>query len=48
VGQVFVAVEQIGIAKALELSRHNQGQATRLLGVSRNVLRDRMKRYGLS
>ena len=47
-GQVFVAVERIVIAKALELSRHNQVQAARLLGVSRNVLRDRMKRYGLS
>jgi two-component system nitrogen regulation response regulator GlnG len=47
-GQVFVAVERLVIAKALELSRHNQVQAARLLGVSRNVLRDRMKRYDLS
>lgn len=47
-GQVFTAVERLVVAKALELSRHNQVQAARLLGVSRNVLRDRMKRYGLS
>ncbi|MGE0683900.1 MAG: sigma-54 interaction domain-containing protein, partial [Candidatus Binatia bacterium] len=47
-GQVFTAIERIVVAKALELSRHNQVQAARLLGVSRNVLRDRMKRYGLS
>jgi transcriptional regulator with PAS, ATPase and Fis domain len=46
-GNVFAAVERLVIAKALELSRHNQVQAARLLGVSRNVLRDRMKRYGL-
>ncbi|HXG22760.1 MAG TPA: sigma-54 dependent transcriptional regulator [Methylomirabilota bacterium] len=47
-GKVFAAVERLLVAKALELSRHNQVQAARLLGVSRNVLRDRMKRYGLS
>jgi len=47
-GQVFIAIERIVVAKALELSRHNQVQAARLLGVSRNVLRDRMKRYGLA
>ncbi len=47
-GRVFAAVENLVIAKALELSRHNQVQASRLLGVSRNVLRDRMKRYGLA
>jgi two-component system nitrogen regulation response regulator GlnG len=46
-GNVFAAAERLVIAKALELSRHNQLQAARLLGVSRNVLRDRMKRYGL-
>jgi DNA-binding NtrC family response regulator len=47
-GHVFAAVERLIVAKALELSRHNQVQAARLLGVSRNILRDRMKRYGLS
>jgi DNA-binding NtrC family response regulator len=46
-GNVFATAERLLIAKALELSRHNQVQAARLLGVSRNVLRDRMKRYGL-
>jgi two-component system nitrogen regulation response regulator GlnG len=47
-GQVFTAIERIVVAKALKLSHHNQVQAARLLGISRNVLRDRMKRYGLS
>lgn len=47
-GRVFVAVERLIVAKALELARHNQVQAARLLGVSRNILRDRMKRYDLS
>jgi sigma-54-specific transcriptional regulator len=47
-GQVFTVIERLVVAKALELSRHNQVQAARLLGISRNVLRDRMKRYGLS
>ena len=36
-----------GPDKALELSRYNQVQAARLLGVSRNVLRERIKRYKL-
>jgi transcriptional regulator with PAS, ATPase and Fis domain len=47
-GQVFETVERLIVAKALELSRHNQVRAARLLGVSRNVLRDRMHRYGLA
>ena len=47
-GQVFAAAERLLVAKALELTRHNQVHAARLLGISRNVLRDRMKRYGLS
>jgi DNA-binding NtrC family response regulator len=47
-GQVFAAAERLLVTKALELTRHNQVHAARLLGVSRNVLRDRMKRYGLS
>jgi DNA-binding NtrC family response regulator len=46
-GHVFAELERLVVAKALELTRHNQVQAGRLLGVSRNVLRDRMKRYGL-
>jgi DNA-binding NtrC family response regulator len=47
-GHVFAAAERLLVMKALELARHNQVQAARLLGISRNVLRDRMKRYGLS
>jgi sigma-54-specific transcriptional regulator len=47
-GNVFAVAEQLLVGKALELARHNQVQAARLLGVSRNVLRDRMKRYSLS
>jgi sigma-54-specific transcriptional regulator len=46
-GKVFAMTEQLLVAKALELTRHNQVHAARLLGVSRNVLRDRMRRYGL-
>jgi two-component system response regulator AtoC len=46
-GNVFATAERLLIAKALELSRHNQVHAARLLGISRNVLRDRMKRYQL-
>src|SRR2546426_2335400 len=47
-GQVFAAAERLLVEKALALTRHNQVHAARLLGLSRNVLRDRMKRYGLS
>ena len=46
-GNVYTTAERLLVAQALELSRHNQVQAARLLGISRNVLRDRMKRYGL-
>jgi DNA-binding NtrC family response regulator len=46
-GNVFAATERLLITKALERTRQNQMQAARLLGVSRNVLRDRMKRYQL-
>jgi sigma-54-specific transcriptional regulator len=46
-GNVFAATERLLIIKALERTRQNQMQAARLLGVSRNVLRDRMKRYQL-
>ena len=47
-GNVFAVAEQLLVRQALELARHNQVQAARILGVSRNVLRDRMKRYDLS
>jgi transcriptional regulator with PAS, ATPase and Fis domain len=46
-GNVFAATERLLVTKALERTRQNQVQAARLLGVSRNVLRDRMKRYQL-
>ena len=46
-GNVLARFEQLVVGKALELSRYNQVQAARLLGVSRNVLRERMKRYNL-
>ena len=47
-GRVSAVAEQLLVSKALELTRHNQVQAARLLGISRNVLRERMKRYHLS
>ncbi len=46
-GNVLARSERLVVGKALELSRYNQVQAARLLGVSRNVLRERMKRYNL-
>jgi DNA-binding NtrC family response regulator len=46
-GHVFAELERLVLAKALELTRYNQVQTGRLLGVSRNVVRDRMKRYRL-
>jgi DNA-binding protein Fis len=47
-GHVFATIERLTIEKALELTRHNQVRAAQLLGISRNVLRDRMQRYGLA
>ena len=47
-GRVSAVAEQLLVSKAIELTRHNQVQAARLLGISRNVLRERMKRYRLS
>ena len=46
-GNVFAFTERLLIATALERTRQNQVQAARLLGISRNVLRDRIKRYQL-
>lgn len=46
-GNVFAAAERLLVLKALELTRRNQVQAARLLGISRNILRDRMKRHKL-
>ncbi len=47
-GNVFAVAEQLLGSKALERAGRNQVQAARLPGISRNVLRDRMKRYSLS
>jgi len=46
-GKVFPVTERLLVARTLELTHHNQVKAAHLLGVSRNVLRDRMRRYGL-
>jgi DNA-binding NtrC family response regulator len=40
-------VERSLIARALEQCTHNQVQAARLLGISRNTLRHRIRKYGL-
>jgi DNA-binding NtrC family response regulator len=46
-GQAYHRVEDRLIRKALELTKHNQVQAAHLLGISRNILRHRMKQFGL-
>lgn len=46
--KVMPEVERILIQKALERTRGNQVQASNLLGISRNTLRKRIERYGLS
>ena len=44
---VIDLVEQTLIAQALEECRYNQVHAARMLGISRNTLRSRMKKYHL-
>jgi DNA-binding NtrC family response regulator len=46
-GEAYRRVEDRLIRKALELTKHNQVQAAHLLGISRNILRHRMKQCGL-
>lgn len=46
--KVMPEVERILIQKALERTRGNQVQASNLLGISRNTLRKRIEKYGLS
>jgi DNA-binding NtrC family response regulator len=46
-GQAYHHVEESLIRKALELTKHNQVRAAHLLGISRNILRHRMKQFGL-
>lgn len=46
-GEAHSHVEDLLIRKALQLTRHNQVQASHLLGITRNILRHRMKHFGL-
>jgi len=46
-GGAYRYVEDRLIRKVLDLTRYNQVQAARLLGITRNVLRHRMKQTGL-
>jgi len=46
-GMAYRGVEERLVRKALELSRYNQVEAARLLGITRHVLRHRMKQFGL-
>jgi sigma-54-specific transcriptional regulator len=46
-GQAYHRVEESLIRKALELTKHNQVRAAHLLGITRNILRHRMKQFGL-
>ncbi|PLX23464.1 MAG: DNA-binding response regulator [Ignavibacteria bacterium] len=41
-------IERAAILNALEMADHNQSQAARLLKISRDTLRYRMKKFGLS
>jgi nitrogen regulation protein NR(I) len=45
---VMSRVERILIAKALKATGGNQARAARLLGITRNTLRSRMKKYRIS
>jgi DNA-binding NtrC family response regulator len=46
-GQAYHRVEDRLIRKVLELTKHNQVRAAHFLGVTRNILRHRMKQFGL-
>jgi sigma-54-specific transcriptional regulator len=46
-GGAYHRIEDRLIRKALELTKHNQVQAAHLLGITRNILRHRMKQFGL-
>jgi DNA-binding NtrC family response regulator len=46
-GQAYHRVEDRLIRKALDLTKHNQVRAAHLLGITRNILRHRMKQFGL-
>jgi transcriptional regulator with GAF, ATPase, and Fis domain len=44
---VYETVEQVLVHEAFEFSRRNQVRAAKILGVSRNVIRTQLKRFGL-
>jgi len=46
-GDAYSRVEEYLIRKALECTRHNQVQAAQILGITRHMLRHRMKQRGL-
>jgi sigma-54-specific transcriptional regulator len=46
-GQAYHRIEDRLIRKALELTKYNQVRAAHLLGITRNILRHRMKQFGL-
>ena len=46
-GEAYERLERMLIARALEVTRGNQVRAARLLGVTRNVIRNRMAKHGV-
>jgi DNA-binding NtrC family response regulator len=46
-GQAYHCVEDRLIRKALDLTKYNQVRAAQLLGITRNILRHRMKQFGM-
>jgi sigma-54-specific transcriptional regulator len=44
-GTAFDRLEEATVRRALEISKGNQVKAAQLLGITRNVLRHRIKRY---
>ena len=46
-GDMLAAMEHALITSALNATSNNQVQTAQILGVSRNTLRDRMKKYGI-
>lgn len=43
---LHTSLEKAIVISALKATHYNQVQASRLLGISRNTLRDRMKKFG--